>query len=97
MASFSISNERRPNLYSEDGRTIVWRDFTTENEPGNMVLVKMNAVAVVVLGGIDFHGIGDLAAGNSSMVSTTIRTFPDYYLFPYNENIFDEAEKPFIC
>ena len=41
---------------------MVWRDFDTKNEPGNLTLVKMNPVSVVVLVSIGFHGIGDLAA-----------------------------------
>ena len=42
-----------------------------------MTLVKMNAVSAAILGGKGFHGIGDLAAANSTQVSTTFRTFPD--------------------
>ena len=61
MASVSIVR------YSEDGRITVLYAFTIENEPGNLTLVKMTAVSVVLLGGIDFHGITDLAAANGSM------------------------------
>ena len=32
-----------------------WHEFNTEKEPGNLTLVKMNAVSVVVRGGICFH------------------------------------------
>ena len=51
-------NERRPNLYSEDGSG----DSTTENEPENLTMVNMNAVSVVGLGDIGFQGIDDLCA-----------------------------------
>ena len=34
-------------------------------------------VSVVVLGGIGFYGIGDQAADNGTMVSTTIHVFLD--------------------
>ena len=40
-------------------------------------MAKMKAVSVVVLGGIGFHGTGDLAAATGTMVGTTIRIFPD--------------------
>ena len=55
-----FSNERRAYLYSKDLRAIAWCNFTTENEPANLTIVKINAVSVVVLRGIGFHGIGDL-------------------------------------
>ena len=43
--------------------------FNTESEPGNLRIVKMNAVSVVVMGGIGFHGIGDLVTVNGIMGS----------------------------
>ena len=43
----------------------------------------MNAVSDVVLGGVGFHEIGGLSAANGTVVSTTIWTFPNNYLFPY--------------
>ena len=72
-----FSNDCRLYLYTEDGWTMVWCDFTTENEPGNMRLFKIYAKSLVVLGCIGFHGIGDLAAADGTMVSTTIQTFLD--------------------
>ena len=45
------------------------------------------------MAGIGFCGIGDLIASNGIMGSTTFRTFPDLYLFPYIGAIFDEHKK----
>ena len=45
------------------------------NEPVNLALVKMNAASIAVLGGICFHGIGDLNAATAAIVSTTMRMF----------------------
>ena len=53
---FVLLNERRAVFYSEKGRSMLWREFNTENETGNLTLVKMNALSVVVWGArpIDF-------------------------------------------
>ena len=56
---------------------IIWCDFNTKNEPGNMALVRMNAVSVVVLGGIGFNGIGDLTSDYMIIGSITFRKIPD--------------------
>ena len=41
--------------------SLIWCDFTIANEPRNPTLVRINAVLVVVMGDIGFHGMGDLA------------------------------------
>ena len=56
----------------------------------------MNIVSVVVFGGIGFHEIGDLAAANGTMVSSTIRIIPDEYLIPYIDSILGETDTLFI-
>ena len=78
-------------------RMYVWGDLTTKTEPGNLTMVKMNAVSAVVLGGIGFHETGDIAAANGTKVIITILTILDIYLLPCIDSIFDEAEKLFIC
>ena len=67
------------------------------NQPGNMPLVKINAVSAVVTGSIGFRGIGDLTSANGTMVSTTIRKIPDKYLSPYIDSIYDRVGKLFVC
>ena len=59
----------------------MWLDYNNENEPENLPLVEMNAVSLVVMGVVSFHGIDDLrvtlAAANLTIVGTTFRTSPD--------------------
>ena len=54
MASFSISNNPRPNLYSYEEAAKVWCYLNTENEPRNLT-VKLNVVSIAVLGGLSFY------------------------------------------
>ena len=77
-------------INSEDERSMVWRAFNIENEPGTMTLVKMNAVLVVS------WSVGDVVAANGIMDNTKFME-TNLHLFPYIGIIFDDKEKPFIC
>ena len=56
--------------------------YNTENEPGTMTLIKMNAVLVVS------WSVGDVVAANGIMDSTQF-TETNLHLFPYIGIIFD--------